>query len=65
MTENYIMVVFGAVLIFVSIFAKGISYGMPPHRLKPVYPLAMGHRIMVFLFGLVSIGLGLTRLLQR
>ncbi len=39
MTYEYLIAVaVGIVLISASFFAKGISYGMPPHDQKPITP---------------------------
>jgi len=56
------MIAFGILLVFVSIFTKGIYYGMPPYRNKPLYPATPMVRIITFVVGLLSFVLGLTRL---
>jgi len=65
MYDNYIMIAIGLLLIAASIFAKGFSYGMPPHRQKPVYPATPAIRVVLLSFGVLSFALGLVRLLRR
>jgi len=64
MNDNYSMVAIGCLLILASIFARGVSYGMPPHRQKPVYPANTRLRLILGAFGLFAIALGLARALH-
>jgi hypothetical protein len=65
MYDNYLMMAIGLVLIVASVLAKGFSYGMAPHRQKPVYPATRRLRIVLLSFGLLSLALGLVRVLRR
>jgi len=65
MYDNYIMIAVGMLLVAASIFAKGFSYGMPPHRQKPVYPATQRIRVLLLSVGLLSLVLGLVRILRR
>lgn len=65
MYDNYIMIAVGLLVVVASVFAKGLSYGMPPHRHKPVYPVPRALRVALLLIGLLSVALGLVRLLRR
>jgi hypothetical protein len=62
--DNYIAIAIGLLLIVASLFAKGISYGMPPHRHKPLYPVTPRLRIALFSCGLMSVALGLRALIN-
>jgi len=63
MSDNYLMIIIGVVLIATSVFAKGISYGMPSTRQKPVYPVTLAIRIILLSFALLFLALGLARTL--
>jgi hypothetical protein len=65
MYDNYIMIVSGLVLIVASIFAKGVSYGMAPHRRKPIYPATRRLRVLLLSVGLLFIALGLSRVMHK
>ncbi len=65
MYDNYIMIAIGLLLVAASIFARGFSYGMPPHRQKPVYPATPAVRVVLLSVGVLSLALGLVRLLRR
>lgn len=65
MYDNYIMIAIGLVLVLASVFARGFSYGMAPHRQKPVYPATRRLRVVLLSFGLLSFALGLMRILRR
>ncbi len=64
MNENYIIIAFGLSVMVVSILARGVSYGMPPHDKKPLYPMSRTQRVVLFSFGVLSLALGMARVLQ-
>ena len=59
------MITVGLVLVAASVLAKGLSYGMPPHRQKPVYPATPAIRVVLLSFGLLCLALGLMRVLRN
>ena len=59
MYDHFIRIVIGLGLVCASLFAKGFSYGMAPHRQKPRYPATRRLRFILFSFGLLFFGLGL------
>lgn len=65
MNESYGMIVLGVVLMIASFLSKEISYGMPPHRDKRRYPVTRQVRRILLGVGLVSVVLGLMRVLAR
>jgi hypothetical protein len=65
MTEATLMVAIGIVLLAASARGKGISYGMPPHRNKPVYPMTRPLRLVLLTFGILFVAFGLVGLLRR
>jgi hypothetical protein len=63
--ENLLAVVIGALLVTVSFFAKGISYGMPPHAQKPRYPATPAARMVLLSVGLLPLAVGLLGVVRR
>ncbi len=64
MYESYIAIAVGIVLVAASVLAKGISYGMPPHRQKPAYPATRPVRVVLLSVGLLSLAVGLIGVLR-
>ncbi len=62
--ENSITIAVGVVLIAASVFAKGISYGMPSHRQRPVFPATRAVRVVLLSVGLLSLAVGLIGVLR-
>jgi hypothetical protein len=56
---DYIRVAFGVVLILSGLMGTEMSYGMPPHRLKPRFPVTSRVRVVVIAVGLLSLISGL------
>jgi hypothetical protein len=65
MYDNFTMIAIGSVLIAASLLAKGVSYGMPPHRQKPRYPVTRTLRVVLFSLGLLSFAFGLAATLRK
>ena len=65
MYDNVLLIVVGSVILCLSLFAKTISYGMPPHREKPKYAMTKRLRIALFCVGLLSIALGVAGTLRQ
>jgi len=65
MADRVLMIIVGVVLIAASALARGISYGMAPHREKPTYPITHAVRIVLLSIGLLSCASGLVGLLRR
>lgn len=61
MYENLSTVGIGLVLVIAGLLAKGVSYGMPPHRKKPQFPATRRLRIVLVSLGLLFIELGSAR----
>lgn len=64
MYDDFIMIAIGLVLILVSFLAKGIGYGMFPGK-KPIYSATLRLRVILFSFGLLSLTIGLVRVLCK
>jgi hypothetical protein len=58
------MIVFGLLIIVAGAFGQGISYGMPPHRQKPMYAMTRRLRVVLLSFGLLFVALGLAKALH-
>jgi hypothetical protein len=56
---DYLQIAMGLVLIVAGFMASGVSYGMPPHRLKPKYQVTWKVRRVLFAAGLLSLMSGL------
>ncbi len=65
MYDDLVMIVIGLALIGASLLAKGVSYGMAPHRQKPQYSVTRGLRVVLFSFGLLSFAFGLVGVLRK
>ncbi len=65
MHDYYIMIAIGVVLVAASVSAKGFSYGMAPHRVKPVYPATRRLRLVLLSFGLLFLAFWLVGLLRQ
>jgi len=65
MNENIAMVAVGVILIIVSVSAKSVSYGMPPHSQKPKFPIGRPLRVALLSLGLLSIALGLVGFVRK
>jgi hypothetical protein len=55
------MILIGLVLMPSSFLATSVSYGMPPHKHKPRYPVTPQLRVVLFLFGAIFVALGAWR----
>jgi hypothetical protein len=65
MSDSVLLIVFGVFVLYFSLFGKTYSTGMTRHRDKPRYPVTRRLRIAMFPVGLISIVLGITRLLRK
>ena len=65
MSENIGLIVFGVAILLSCTFGKMYSTGMAPHRNKPQYPVTKLQRLALFPVGMLSIALGVTRLLRK
>lgn len=64
MTERVVMTEIGAVLIVASLQGKGISYGMPSSRKKPIHALTQTLRVSLFGISFLSVSFVLVGLLR-
>jgi hypothetical protein len=65
MYENVLAIAVGVVLLVATFFAKGVSYGMPPHDQKPTYPATHRIRVVLLVVGLISLTVGLLGIVRK